>query len=308
MPPARRLKKYKNSKNKEKRKLFPVFLLVTSVVLVISILIGFFVAKPKKFNDDSKFSIAVNSLEKTYIFVFNPQETELTTIEIPSSVEVDVSRDLGKFKLGNVWKLGQNEKVGGKLLQETVVKNFGFPITSWADDSALNLIHGNIFQKLSAIFNRFDTNLTIGDKIKIATFSIGKARTKVIDLKQTSFLREANFLDGENGYEVTRSYPTSLILVFAESDISKKQLKVAIKNVSGMNSYSIIPWVIEFSGAKVVSELKEPQANIFCEVVSEQKDFAKKISDVFGCAVKIKKLDGNFDAEISIGSDFLQRY
>lgn len=308
MPPARRLKRYKNSRSTKRQKPWSILILITGLTLILGLVVGFFIVKPKNFTDDYKLSLVVNGKDEISVFVFDPRESELVTITIPASVEVDTARDLGKFKLGNVWQLGINEKIGGRLLQESVVKNLGFPVTSWAEEKAFMLINGNFLQKFSAVVTNFDTNLTIGDKIKIALFSLQNSRKKEVDLTETTFLKKTNFVDGALGYQITKSYPSSLILVFSENEISNKQLKVVVKNVSGSNASSIIPAVIEFSGAKVVSELRESADELFCEIVSEEKEFAKKISEVFGCSLKIKKSDGNFDVEISIGKAFSEKY
>ncbi len=309
MPPARRLKRYKSSKHKTHIKipwlyLGIVFLAISLFVLVVC----FFILRPKNFDDNSKLSLVINTDENLSIYVIDPAEPEIVKIKIPTETEIDSARDLGKFKAGNIWQLGQNEKIGGKLLQEGIVKNFGFPVSAWADSEADKLFSGNILQKFSVVFSKFDSNLSVGDKFKIALFTMRNVKKKEIDLSETSFLRKTRFMDGESGYTITQSIPSNLVLVFTDSLVSKKQLKVVLKNASGLSSDNTIPSVIEFSGGKVVSELREDGREIYCEVDSSEKEFAKKIAEVFGCTLKLKKAEGNFDVEITIGKEFLKRY
>lgn len=306
MPPARRLARYKGSKTKKKKGSFTKWLFVFGVIVLVSLSSLFFV-KPKKFTDDGKFSFVVNGEESVSVITFDPDLGDITKITIPAITEIDSARNLGKFKLGNIWKLGENEKIGGKLLQESIVKNFGFPVTAWAASEALALTHGNFFQRITSAFSSYETNLSFGDKIKIAMFSLKNSKTKEIDLSKTTFLKKTNLIDGEVGYTITKSIPTNLVLIFSDNDVAKKQFKVVVRNASDSGS-SVIPLTIELTGAKIASELKENTSEVFCVVNSVEKTFAKKIAEVFGCSLKLSKPEGNFDLEIFIGEEFSSVY
>lgn len=117
-----RFKKYKDSKKKKKSYL--IFIVV--VFLTLLAFLVFFLTRARYWDGKTKLSVVINERDNVLISTFDPTLEEVTTVKIPASTQVEVSRSLGSWKLGSVWKLGKNEKVGGRLLQETIVKNFNF--------------------------------------------------------------------------------------------------------------------------------------------------------------------------------------
>src|SRR4030043_451288 len=298
--PARRRKRKSPKKNYK-------LLLIAIVFLVIG-LIGIFLLKTKTWVGDSKLTLVINNSKEIYIAVFDPVGDDITTIKIPGSVEVEVSRRLGKIRIASIWQLGEDENLDGILLAETVTKNFRIPVTSWGDKESLGFIKkGSI---LSGLFKNYKSNLAFSDKLRLFFFSLGVKEFKRtdIDLSQTSFLKAKKLTDGEMGYVVTDIMPQKLIVVSSDNLVSKKDLKVLLTNASGESLLSEkVGKVVESLGTKIaaVDNLKEEDFD--CVVKGKDIKIDKRFALVLGCEVS-KDSSGNFDVEIKFGRKFLERF
>ena len=133
MTPAQRRKRIANFKRKGKRPLARLIVVALSAVFVL-----YLVLTTKYWNSKEKLSMAIISPEGAVVVsVLDPQNGEITNISIPKNTQVEASRQLGTWKIKSIWALGENEKIGGALLKDTVVKNFKFPVSVWADGEAL---------------------------------------------------------------------------------------------------------------------------------------------------------------------------
>src|SRR3990167_7826494 len=119
MTPARRkiLERIRRGGAKKKRfslkKILIVLLLFGALFVVIK-------TQTRVWNGKEKVSVVVAGTNKVVISVFDPGTSEITNIYIPGETQVDAARELGTFRIKNIWRLGENEKIGGVLLSETV--------------------------------------------------------------------------------------------------------------------------------------------------------------------------------------------
>lgn len=303
-----RLARYKNAK-KKRLSLMPF--LIPLVVVASIIFAFFFFLRPKLWDGSTKLPVVINGESDIWITTFDPTLDEVTTIKIPGNTEVEVSRNLGVWKLSSVWKLGKNEKVGGRLLQETIVKNFGFPVVGWASGEARGIADGELSTFFASIIAPYDTNLSYLDKIRLYMFSVAKAEVNQaeIDLAGTSLLKKTKLKGGEEGYVVGAVTPTRLIGIFSDSEISAKMYRISISDSSNKPGLpDEIGGIVENLGAKVVSKTIEKEADLDCNVVTLNKDLGRRISEIFHCSVENKKPDGNFDLVIEIGKKFAERF
>ncbi len=259
----------------------------------------------------SKLSVVINSGNEVRISVFDPDIEEITTIIIPGDTQVNVSRQLGTWKIKSVWQLGENEGVGGVLLAETVTRYLKFPTMAWADKSAASFSEGNFTSTLKAVIIPYKTNLTIADRVKIALFTLGVNNTKrvEVELERSGYLRETTLADGTKGYVITDTIPQRLAAIFSDSEISRQRSKVQILNASGNSILTKeVGEVIEVLGAKVTSITKENLAQTDCQITGKSKEINQKLGRLFNCEVLDKVSEGGFDIEIRMGTAFLKRY
>ena len=303
-----RLVKYKKKKNTSHKSLIIAgicLLLIASSYLFLSL-------TTKYWSSHERVSLVINNPNGDLtVTTFNRESGEINNIQIPGSTQLVVSRQLGSWKAKSVWKLGENEKLGGELLRESIIKNFHFPVVAWADSHATGLASGNFWSAIKSIFLIRKTNLGVGDRIKMAIFSIGVNNMKrnEINLAQTSYLKKARLVDGEDGYLISGGLPNNLLIIFAEPAIAKRGLKANIIDASGKNLLGQdVGETLEVLGIKVASVEKQAADKDDCSIKGTDTKIVRKLAQLFSCQKEIKSLDSKFDIEFKIGESFAKRY
>lgn len=295
----------KKKKSGFRKKLFYLLLLPALIVLAC------FFFSSDCLKGGAKLSMAnVAENGDIYVDTFDPQTKEIVTLIIPANTQLEVSRQLGTWKAGSVLKLGETEHYGGKLIQESVLKNFFFPVNAWGEGEAHGLIAGNVEGFLKAVFTPYKSSLGIGDRLKVAFFSLGVKdyKRKEFNLSETPLLRKVKLVDGEMGYIVTEREMEDLLIFFSDAQIAKEGRKVKIEDKTG--KYSLAENVgktIEIIGAKVAVITKGAVEKTDCSVYGKDADLNRKLAEVFACKEE-KKDSGNFDSVITLGTEFAKRY
>lgn len=300
-----RLSKYKRKKKKIN--------ILTPLILVIFIFSIFvYLYRSSEFWDrKNKLSIVINKKNLVQISTFDPEVSEIVNVVIPGNTEVEVSRQLGRIKVRNVWQLGVNEGFEGKLLAETITHHFKFPVPAWADSDASGFSDTNLASLFKATFLPYKTNLKIGDRIRIAAFALRVKNIKrvEINLSETSYIRRIVLADGSMGYVVDGSFPQNLLVVFSDNEIARRgTTAVIIDKTSDANTAEELGEVIEVLGAKVASIEKREEESFDCEVEGKNTEIAKRVAVLFSCDVIRKEAEGNFDLLIKIGDKFADRF
>ena len=307
MTPAQRRKRIANFNKKGKKK--SVVRLIALALVAVFIL--YLTLTTKYWNSKEKLSMAVVSPDGgVVVSVLDPQNGEITNISIPKNTQVEASRELGTWKIKSIWALGVNEKLGGRLLKDTVLKNFKFPVSVWADKGAFGFASGDTLGTLKAVFFPYDTNLKMGDRLRIGFFSLGMGNSKRtdVDLTKSGYLKKTKLTDGEEGYVLSGKIPKDLLVVFSDSEISRLGLKVNIKDASGDPSVAQeVAEVIEVMGAKVAAVTKEPKISSDCRIWGSNF-FAKDVSKLLSCKLEKERPGGRFDLELEIGEGFAARF
>lgn len=305
MSPAvrRRPRGFKTSKRRfGKVKILFVFLLIlefSSLLLRKSIWRG-----------SSNLSLVIAKPQgEVLVSTFDRKNEKITNIVIPGSTQLNVSRELGSWKARSIWQLGEQEGLGGRLLAETIVKNFSFPISGWGDASFAGFAEGRLASMVKALFSS-STNLGVADRFRLLIFSLGvKTLNRVtIDLSQGPYLKKVKLVDGELGYSVTGVGLERLYGLFFEPEISSKGLRIEIVDKSGEVGLSEnLAKTIEVLGAKVASVEKEETARLDCLVSGRNETLVRKMMEVYSCE-KVGEDGSNYDMEITIGEEFAKRF
>jgi len=290
---------------------FKVFL---PIILVIGFLV-FLKLDSKHWNGRDKFVLTYR-LENgdVAVSVLDPKLTELTTLVIPGDTQVDVARNYGELRLKNVWQLGINEKIGGSLLAETVSQNFLFPVFLWSGSDAKSIADGSFTGILRFIIFPKSTNINLGDRLSIGLFAlkIRNVEKDSIDLGKNQFLSKQKLNDGQFGYILSGPISPRLTAYFSDNDFadsaaSGKNLRVSIKDATGMAGVADkVGQIVEIMGGKVISVDKRNLAPGDCIVLGTDPKIVRKIADLFAC--KTSSSRGEMDLEIDLGSDFAKRF
>lgn len=307
MSPAQRRQRIKSFKFRCGRKIS--WCLIIPIILVLGLIL-YLIFGTKLWGISSKTSVVSSRSDgSAVVSVFDLTNEEITNLYIPASTQLEVSRNLGTWRVKSIWKLGINEKIEGELLRASIVKNFHFPVIAWADESIYKLASGEL-SGWKSIFTGVKTNLSYPDRIRMAFFAMGVKNTKRldIDLIKTRVLKTTTLTDGEEGYVVSNKIPEDIKALFSLDNKEGKLLKVNIVNNLGLSDIaSSVGETAEVLGAKVASIDQKDLKNYNCEVGAVDAKIAKQVSLVFGCVVKGQP-KGSYDLEIRLGEGFKKVY
>lgn len=234
---------------------------------------------------------------------FDPKLMTISTIIVPKDTEVEVSRSLGKWRIGALLQLGENEKLGGVLLSETSTRYLKMPTEAWASRDV----------SLTSWFSDLSTNLSISDRVSISVFSLvvrSGAKT-TINSAEARYLKKAKLSDGKMGYiRAQDSLPFELSTIFADPDIALEGQKIEIENRTGNKGVAAkLGEIVEVMGGKIFSVEAGEKDNSDCTIYGKSSITRNRIAKIFSCKTSEKsKEQGNFDLIIQIGTDFARRY
>ncbi len=311
--PAQRLKRRETRfvKIKSKKFGFKKYMVFIGISLFL-LTTTFLIIRPHIWNRSERLVIAIarDNGEAAVVFV-DPLVSSITTIVIPADTLVNVGRQLGEWKIKSVWQLGQNEKVGGKLLAETVTKTFRIPAEAWGNEKIANFISGKPLDILKAFTLSGQTNLTLRDKIFLSLFSLRlKMADKIfIKMEETGVLEKTKLPDGQEGYVVRTILSPQLVGIFSDSQVSKEGKLIQIIDKTGEFSVAQkVGQIIETLGAKVVFLSKKEESEGDCIARGNNSVTLKKIAKIFSCQVVSKGDSSDLDIEVEIGKSFAKRF
>lgn len=261
------------------------------IFLSLAAFIGIFYLLPHEWNGEDKFSyVTMEDSGDVGVIVLDPKLKEQTILTIPGDTEVEVSRSYGTMRIKNVWQLGVNEKIGGRLLTETITRNFYFPVTKW--------------------WNEDVKNISLSDQI-YATLFIKKIKSldrNEINLGESQFLKKVKLNDGEMGYRLNGPISSRLTVYFLDNKIEDSNLRIYINDSTGRSDViQKVGGVLEVFGGKVVAiDKKQVNSELDCEVSGINNQIVEKVKKLFDC--KIVAGQGKFDLEVFIGSKFAKRF
>lgn len=268
-------------KRKRERTGFTKWLIFGVILLTVGLLVYLF--RPKYFGSTGKLAVVKSIADDVCISLYDRSNNSQTDIIIPGNTQVLAAYNLGTWKLTSLWKLGTDEKIGGKLIAKTLSMNFGFPVFSWW------------------------ASLSPGDRLRLKLFSlINKGGKETILLTETGSLKKTVFTDGEKGYEVSSDIPERISSLFSDEDEFGSFLKAKIIDSSG--SYGTagkVGRIIETMGIKVASVSKDLGFKAGCKVMGKEKKLIEKVALILDCGEKEIVKDG-FDLEIYLGDKFTQ--
>lgn len=280
------------------------------IFVVLLILTAFIYLNPKTWDKNSRLGLTIqNESGSVTVVSFDPVLEKITTIEVPATTQMSVSRQLGEWQMGSVWKLGENESIGGRLIAETVTKTLKFPVDAWASSKATGFLGGSPLKLFTAFLSPYKTNLTLRDRFNLMLFVLKVKNTGrvSIDLEDTGYIYRDKLADGELGYRVRSTIPSKLAATFADSSLSQEGLVLRITD-AGENAFIAkeVGEIVEVLGAKVISIDSEDSQNVNCVVTGPKSLTTTKIASIFECDTKFIK-EGK-TVELLLGKEFYKRF
>lgn len=302
--------KYREEKRGVKKPL--TFLKVVIPLIICLFFLFFLFFKTKLYNRNYKLALVSQKKNgDVVISVFDPKAKEITAYNIPGNTQLIVSRQLGTWKAKSIMQLGINESLGGKLLAETIIRNFYFPITAWMESGGEGFVSGNLGAIIKDIFFARETNLSFSDRINLGLMSLGvseQGRSEV-DFTDTGMLRKTRLVDGVEGFVIAGEPSTAISSAFAENENSTDVIKVAILDATGIrNIAEKVGKTIENLGTKVVSIQDEEVSDTDCTVSGRNGEMVERVALIFSCQKEKIKEGESFDINLFLGEKFAKRF
>ena len=184
-----------------------------------------------------------DNLRQLNFVSLNPVEEKLSILKLSEDIYIDVPRNFGSWKLGSIYKLGQENKpaMGEDLLKMSISKMLALPVdgivvvNSNGDLDMENLVADwkkNMFSGLGFLTN-VKTDLTLKETMDFV-FKAGKVRQDNItsvdffrtSLTQSKLLPDSSRVLGVDAVKLDSLIKQSLI----DNSISEEDLTVAIFN------------------------------------------------------------------------------
>lgn len=309
-------------KNKRRTKLALLILALILALLVIGQLIRFSqtLFNPWKVNGVKKSyswneNLAINLVVKNSsisLLSYIPSEKRITIIKLPDNLLVDVP-NMGEWKLESVYKLGETNKLGSRLLEQTVSQTLGIPINGILDFSSSETNQKDViedFRKEANIFEvlkNLKTDLTLWEllKLKLALSAVRFDKVKVIDLTDLYILDDKVLADGTKVYTSDSVKIDSIIANISDPKISGENKSVAIFNATE------VPLLAEKAGRLisniganviVVSNANKKSARSY--VLGEDSQTYQRLIQIFDPSLcsNDKKCDKISSEQLGIGS------
>ena len=259
--------------------------MIIDIIFLLTIVVVFFF-RTKYWHSGSKLAVVMSRGQDVVISLYDSKARNRTDLVIPANTQVTAAYGLGTWKLGSLWKLGLDEKIGGSLMTRTIALNFGLPVFTSSNE------------------------LPVGDRLRIKIFNlVNRNNTDTIFLNETSFLKKTVFMDGEKGYLVNSDVPEEISSFFSDQGEFGNLLKAKIIDSSG--SYGIankVGKIIETLGIKVAAISKSSDMKNNCKVVGKNEKLVEKIALILGCLESETKDANSFDLEIYLGEKFTQGF
>lgn len=310
MPAKRRRKKPKNIS----RSKFNLRRAITLLTLFLFLVLGLYTFDnftDKKWNGEEKLSMVIrDSSGGVTISTFDPVSEQVNNIYIPGNTQIETARQLGIWKIGSVWDLSQNEKLGGKLLSESVMHQFNLPVGIWSDEQALGLAKGGVKGLVKSALFPYESNLTRIDKIQLAIFSFGvKNKNRInLDLSDTQTLEYKRLKDGSEGFVIANEIIERNKIIFADRQISSEINTLSIINNSGdILAAEGVGKMAEVLGAKVASIKNNEKEQYDCYVWGKNEYITNKFASLLNCE-RSDNPSSSYDIVIELGEKFLDRY
>ena len=303
----RRAKRLKRKKKESRR--FGLSRRLGFLALIFAAVYLFVSLSTKFWKQDKKLAIVVVGDSSVTVGVFDPVSEKITSFAIPADLQVNAARQYGVWRIGALRNLGKDEGVGTKLVSESILFHLNLPVFIWAEQEAEGFLGDSIWGVLKASLYPYDTNLGVGDKLKLGFFALSTKRFKKeeIDFSRLANFKRQTLKDGEEGFVLTKDLPASITSHFSDNYFSSQRIAIQIVNKSGrLEASEVLAGVVEVLGAKAAAIVNEEAEDFDCLVTTDDKMVSETLADIFSCK-GVEGATGSFDARLEVGTEFADR-
>lgn len=318
MTPARKIARRKNARERfsVSRIFHTLFFVVILLVVVLGVFRLFEEWQRRVWLQGSRLTMVVASSNPT-VYSYDPSTNTLTVVEIPKDTQVEASGNFGKWLIGSLLQLGEQEGKGGELLKTSLEKAFGLPVDGWmaGDGQVFKERAFGVATVLWLVSGR-ETNLTFFDRLALllAVNSVGVLDRRVIDLESAGAVKKTKLPDGFEAYvPVPDRTKTAFELLRDERVFAERKTLLVVNTTSKQGIAGEVARVAGTLGVKVVGTQGATGREVENCIVQGAKEHidsraASRLMKIFGCEVKIGDPQGPAHLEIVLGKGFSERF
>ncbi|TSC89415.1 MAG: Uncharacterized protein G01um10145_572 [Microgenomates group bacterium Gr01-1014_5] len=316
---VRRAKTAYKHKRSSKGILAKLIFVLCSVFFVISIWKLFNSWQNSQWITGTRLTIVVAS-DNPKVYSYNPQAEKLVVFEIPDNTQIETSRGYGQWFAGSLWKLGEQEKLRGELLRESVQKSLGLPIDGWIEERGEALFAPRKLGVMSALFEaltttRIKSNLTFFDRLHLLmkVGIVGISARREMDLTATGVLKKEKLGDGAAGFSVIPDKAKLAFEGLRDDLVFAEEKKVVIVNASKKSGLANdVGQIATVLGIRIIGAQTSSEKINECEVrggKSELKSLsARRLIRIFDCNEVNVKAESPQDLELWLGENFAKKF
>lgn len=284
----------------------------------------------KNYSWDGKFNINLVLKAKTIaVLSFNPIEKEVTVINFPDNILMDVADGFGQWEVRSVYSLGQSDSENGwELLEQTVSGFLGVPVdgflefkNNFSKTDPFDLVkkyQQNILSGIGDISN-IQTSLTPIELIRLKFYltQVRFDKIKNIDLGKGDILAQSRLNDGTVVYLADPTKIDSTLTSFTDPTIRNEHMTIAVFNATNYPQLAQkAARIITNLGGNVIITANAEKSYLKTQVIGKKSATLDRLKQIFDldCA-KDPKCDkigpdvevGRAQINIILGEDFYKR-
>ncbi len=222
----------------------------------------------------SRLGIVHQDESHVYLQTLLPDQGKMIGFELPFNLVVNVPFGYGEYQLDRIYKLGELEDQGGKILTRTVQDLMGLSVQG---------------------FNYYNqTNLTWWDRVRVRWFSSFRVEKRMsLDLLQETGLTETTLPDGSKVLLANQTLTDELVnQYFFDEAVVKEGLSVAVLNASGVDG-------LAQESARIVNNLGGEVSLVSNKEESNQSQIWVSEKELID-AVTVKQLSNIFNIKVML--------
>jgi len=290
----------KRAKNNYVRGLIKRILKIFWLILIIGGVLVFIVDF-RSSSWDGKHTLNFVELDNNEIvfYSFHPQERVLNKIIFPQNLFISTAKGLGEYKINNIYKLGEMEKIGGgKLLTYSLQNLLGIPIDGW-------LVKKKFFLS--------ETNFSWWDRIRIFYFrrELKPNDINEIDLRQAGLIVQEELPDNSRILKLEVGRTQEFCLRFlTDSNILNENMRVQVVNGTkrtslGKNAALLARGIgVQIVNIRDGDEFLNKTAIFF----NRETETLKRLAKIFKTDRLEQKEDLESDIVLIVGDDFWKEF
>ncbi|MFZ5844877.1 MAG: LytR C-terminal domain-containing protein, partial [Patescibacteria group bacterium] len=247
-------------------------------------------------------------------------------IQIPASTQIEGLFGYGKYSLSSLSQLGKMEKMGNRLLRQSLSEALAIPIFWDWEEKTMQLGEAAPRDRIKQVFSfsgigkyltgRYTTNLSLPTYLRLARAAskLTPATSITLDLAQAGVLTPAPLPDGTSVPSLDQErWDFVLGNTLADEEIRREGAAIAVYNTTATPTLGTrVARFLGHLGATVVTVGNSEERVGRCQLIGQASSLktatAHLIGALLNCEKQVKEETTRAELILRVGSDFEARF